>query len=455
MAVLNEALSKKANGKVRDFGSVLTQVQGYISNQFAGLLTQTGEEQIRQLKNYMFKYIEDNGLLVEGMSAAELVERLYVEMAGYSIVEQYLNRDDVEEININGWDDVKVTFSDGSKKMTEGKFRNPTHALDVIKRLLRESEIILDKSSPMVRGHLSNKIRITAYMPPVIDESRGVIASIRIVNPRKMRKEDFIKQGTATKEMIELVENVYRYGISVCCTGACSSGKTTFMSYILSTLPDNKRIFTIEEGTREFDLVKRDEEGNVTNNVVHTVTRDSEDARARIDSEKLLEFALTTNPDYICVAEMKGPEAFSAQEAARTGHAVIGTTHTNGAEATYRRLVTLCKMKYDMSDKTLYDLVTEAFPIVMFSKQLEDNSRKIMEIIECCINEDSSREIKTLYRYKVEKTELAENGKIKIMGRFVQENTISPGLARRLRENGMQEEEINRFTVKSDAAGTV
>mgnify|MGYP002228551498 CR=1 FL=1 len=36
-----------------------------------------------------------------------------------------------------------------------------------------------------------------------------------------------------------------------------------------------------------------------------------------------LEFALTCDPDVVCVGEMKSAEAFAAQEAARTGHAVI------------------------------------------------------------------------------------------------------------------------------------
>lgn len=81
-----------------------------------------------------------------------------------------------------------------------------------------------------------------------------------------------------------------------------------------------------------------------------------------------MEFALTCNPDIVCVGEMKSAEAFAAQEAARTGHAVITTTHANSCKATYYRMVTLCTQKYDMGDKTLYNLVTEAFPIVLFVK---------------------------------------------------------------------------------------
>ena len=40
-----------------------------------------------------------------------------------------------------------------------------------------------------------------------------------------------------------------------------------------------------------------------------------------------LEFAMTLNPDYICMAEVKGSEAFEVVEAAMTGHPTIETIH--------------------------------------------------------------------------------------------------------------------------------
>ena len=94
--------------------------------------------------------------------------------------------------------------------------------------------------------------------------------------------------------------------------------------------------------------------------------------------------------DIVCVGEMRSSEAYSAQEAARTGHTVLTTIHSNSCESTYRRMVTLCKRKYDISDETLMSLVTEAFPIIVFSKQLEDRKRKVMEIMECEILPDLS-----------------------------------------------------------------
>src|SRR5690606_24539692 len=176
-------------------------------------------------------------------------------------------------------------------------------------------------------------------------------------------------------------------------------------------------------------------------------TRSSDDPRQHIDQEKLLEFALTANPDVICVGEMKSAEAFAAQEAARTGHTVITTTHANSCLATYYRMVTLCTQKYEMNDQTLYNLVTEAFPIVLFVKKLEDNVRRIMEITECRIASDGSREIVPLYRYAVHSIREV-GGFVRIEGNYEKVGELSPGLQKRLSENGMPQSILQQLLQK-------
>lgn len=432
----NAALFFNSGQNIKTFPEVLGEIQEYISNKYSTLISDNPKEQREQIISYISKYLMDYSLGVEGISFEELVEKLYSEMAEFSFLTKYLFRNDVEEININQWKDIKITYTNGQILPAEEKFNSSEHAIDVIRRLLHKSGMILDNSQPVVRGHLSNKIRITVFGGGVIDHDKGLAVSIRIVNPQKLDRDDFIRNGTSTGEMLDFLSICLRYGLSMCVTGATSSGKTTLMSWLLSTIPNEKRIFTIENGTREFDLVKEDEEGNVVNNVVHTVTRYSDDKRQNIDQEKLLESSLTANPDYICVAEMKGDESFAAQEAARTGHAVITTAHANSCEATYYRMVTLCKMKYDINDDTLYSLVTEAFPIVLFSKKLEDNSRKIMEITECEILPDGKRQIRTLFRFNIKENKVVD-GKLKIIGDYEQVSNISKSLKKRLLENGM------------------
>ena len=429
---------------IRAFEDILQEVQTYISGKYALLITDDADSQKDQIKAYITKYLMDYALAVTNLTQDELVEQLYSEMAEYSFLTKYLFRNDIEEINVNSWKDIKVTYSNGEILPTKEHFNSPSHAVDVIRRLLHKSGMILDSSQPIIVGHLSEKIRITALGQGVIDNRVGIAVSIRIVNPKKLVKEDFIKYQTANLEMLDFLSLSHRYGESMCLTGATSSGKTTLMSWILSTLPDNKRIFTIENGTREFNLVKTNDNGDVLNNVIHTVTRPSEDPRQNITMVKLLETGLTVNPDYICVAEMKSEEAFFAQEAARTGHGVTTTIHASSCIATYYRMVTLCKQRYDMNERTLYNLVTEAFPIVAFCKRLEDNTRHIMEITECYIDEEGNRNINTLYQFNIMDNQWID-GKLKIIGHYEKVNNISETMQKRLLENGMPKHMLDTF----------
>ena len=309
--------------------------------------------------------------------------------------------------------------------------------------MLHVSGMVLDDASPCVLGHLSKNIRVAVLKSPIVDEDVGVAASIRIVNPQNMKKEDFIQGGTATGEMLDFLSECIRYGISVCVAGATSSGKTTLLGWLLTTIPDSKRIYSIENGSRELALVRR-KDGKVINSVIHTLTRDSENERQRVDQITLLDMALRFNPDIIVVGEMRGPEANAAQEAARTGVAVATTIHSMSCDATYRRMVSLCKRAVDMSDETLMGFVTEAYPIVAFCKQLENKERRLMEIMECEIQPDGTRVFRPLFQYQITENRV-EDGKFIITGSHKQVNAISGSLARRFMENGMPQEMLKKL----------
>jgi pilus assembly protein CpaF len=248
----------------KDFSSVLADVQAYISANYSTLITGNAEDARTQMKRYITKYIQDRRIAVNGMSGEMLVDALYTEMAEYGFLTKYIFGTGVEEIDVNSWRDIEVQYSDGRTVKLDERFDSPEHALSVIRRMLHVSGMVLDNASPVVLGHLSKNIRIAVLKSPIVDEDVGVAASIRIVNPQSMQKEDFIENGTATGPMLDFLSLCVRYGISVCVAGATSSGKTTVAGWILTTVPDNKRIYTIENGSRELALV-REQDGRVVN----------------------------------------------------------------------------------------------------------------------------------------------------------------------------------------------
>lgn len=434
----------------KDFQTVLKDVQEYISSKYSTLILDGDNDEVKQhIKRYISKYVMDYRIQVKGMNEGELIDALYTEMAEFSFLTKYIFGTGIEEININSWRDVEVQYANGTCEKLQEHFESPEHAINVVRRMLHVSGMVLDNASPAVLGHLSKNIRIAVLKTPLVDEDVGVAASIRIVNPLSLTKEDFVKSGTATGEELDFLSECLRYGISICVAGATSSGKTTITGWLLGTIPDSKRIFTIENGSRELDLV-REHEGAVCNSVVHTLTRASENEKQNIDQDSLLDMALRFNPEIICVGEMRSYEAYTAQEAARTGHTVLTTIHSNSCESTYRRMCTLCKRKYDIKDETLMALVTEAFPIIVFTKQLENKKRKVMEIMECEILPDGGLNFRTLFHYHIKENRM-EGSRFIINGDHEKVNGVSESLKRRLLENGMSKGTLARITGKGDA----
>lgn len=430
------------------FPDLLEKAQEYMTQKYANLLDEKNSPQKREnMLSYLRKYLTDESLAVDGETTDSLVMRLYEEMAEFSFLTPLLNstgadgkkvNTDWEEININRWDDTKISYCDGRVERSPFQFFSPAHAENVIRRLLRESGIVLDKARPLVRGHLKNRIRITVIGRPVVDDGVGITASIRFINPKKLSKVDFVKSGTATEEMLDFLSLIYRYGISICLAGPTGSGKTTIMSWILSTLPDFKRVYTVENTTREFDLTKYDSAHHVLNNVIHTVTWTSDDLKQCVTEQMLLEQGLTYDPDYICMAEMKGAEAYQTQEAARTGHAVITTVHAKSCAEIYDRILDLCSLNGGLSGELLKASIAKAFPITFITKKMEDNVRRITEICECELTQDGRQVMHTLYRFHTRHNSIS-NGKTVIDGDFERVKPISEHLQQELRDNGIPE----------------
>jgi len=425
-----------------DFVPLLSNVQQYISSRYSAALTR--EDKQGQLKSYIEKYLRDYEYQVPDLSTEQVVNRLYSEMAEYSVLTPFLGRDNVEEININAWNDVAITFTDGKIKKLKEPFLSPQHATDIVKRLLHHSGMIIDNASPMSQGHLPNNTRITALKAPIVDDEIGVSVSIRLLHPSRVNKEQIVKSGNATQKMVDFLCMCMRYGVSTVVAGATSSGKTTLLNALLTTIPDNKRVFTIESGSRELSLVRKDSKGKVVNNVVHTLSRPSDNESYDITQEDLVVASLRFNPDIVCVGEMRDVEAYSAVEASLTGHTVVSTIHAYAADSAHMRLALLCQKRFPIDFKTSLMQAGQAFPIVVYTHKLENNERKIMDISECEILSNGERKYRTLFRYHITKNEYV-NGKFITEGFFEQPEIISEALQRKLLQFGVSHEELSKY----------
>lgn len=432
------------------YDQVLEDVQRYFSENHAATIAEAGENNVEQtatiLKELMVQYLVKRKYTIENLPTEELAEKLYEDMAGYSFLKKWIYKPGVEEVNINAYNDIEVIMNSGRSIKIPDKFSTPQHAIDVIRRMLNACGMVLDDTMPSIIGFLDKNIRISVDKTPIVDPDVGINASIRIVNQQTVSKEKLLASESATAEMLHFLTACIRYGVSVCIAGSTGSGKTTIMAWLLSQVPNNRRLITIEEGSREFNLVKRDENGNILNSVVHLLTRPHENPILNINQDILLERVLRKHPDVIGVGEMRSAaESLSAAESSRTGHTVCTTIHSNSCDSTYRRMMTLAKRKYSIDDSTLMQIMVEAYPVVVFTKQLEDRSRKIMEIIQGEDYLDGTLVYRSLYKYDVVDNILCENGNTRVIGHHQKIGLISDTLKKRLLDNGISHTELKEF----------
>ena len=428
------------------YEQILEDVQRYFSENHASTISGEGDKAGELLRELMTQYLVKRKYALEGMSTGELCANLYEDMAGYSFLRKWVYMPDVEEVNINAYNDIEVIMSSGRSIKIPDKFSSPQQAIDVVRRMLNACGMVIDDTMPSVVGFLDKNIRISVDKSPIVDADVGLNASIRIVNQQTVTKEKLLASASCTEEMLAFLTACIRYGVSVCIAGSTGSGKTTVMAWLLSQVPNNRRLITIEEGSREFDLVKRDAEGNILNSVIHLLTRPHENPSMNINQDFLLERVLRKHPDVIGIGEMRSAaESLAAAESSRTGHTVCTTLHSNNGVASYRRMMTLAKRKYNMDDSILMQIMVEAYPVVVFTKQLEDRSRKIMEIIEGQDFVDGKLVYRTLYKYDVADNIADTDGEIRVVGKHQKLQNISDDLKKRFLDNGISHKELTQF----------
>ncbi len=433
-----------------DYASVLEQVRKGVLQSVEGRLEDLREEDRR---DKIAKYIIDYNIKCNITdSVTELTDHIYHDMSGLSFIsrEKLFEMPGFEELNINAWNDVDLVVS-GITKKTDYRFLSPQHAIDIHLRMLQKTNTIMDPMMPRAIADLGRSIRICVLQHPIVDRDVGVVSSIRKVNTSTVDREFLIEKGTVSNDILDFLLLCLRHGVSVCTSGETGSGKTTLTGALISLVAETLRTVTIEEGSREWYFVKRNDNGEIINSVVHLKTRpNEEDSRLNIDQKRLIMDSLRLDPEFLAIGEVRGEEAAETMGACNTGHTVITTLHANSALDSLMRLVTLAKKAYDMSDHTLLTMAVQAFPIMVHIEKLADNTRRVTEIVEVEGYQNGDVIAHTLFEFEVEDNVHSGDGSIQVQGHFVQRSGISRKLAHRLLKKGARKADIDRFAEREE-----
>lgn len=180
---------------------------------------------------------------------------------------------------------------------------------------------------------------------------------------------------------------------SIIISGATGVGKTELQKYMLSLLPLNSRVIVIDN-VQELGILQEQLE-----NIDLTIWEINED-KDNANLPALVRTALRFNPDYILIAESRGPEMADIYNASLTGHPTIITIHSRTSEEVYNRLYQMGQEVFKkMSFEDALTSLKETFPYVIFLRKRKNETGQIIRYINK-INAYEEGEIKTLYEQK-------------------------------------------------------
>ncbi|QXW20146.1 Flp pilus assembly complex ATPase component TadA (plasmid) [Comamonas aquatica] len=171
-------------------------------------------------------------------------------------------------------------------------------------------------------------VRLEVAMPPVA--VRGISLCIRKHNPKIITLEEYIEQGVITKGQAKLLTEIAARSETFIVSGPTYSGKTTLVNTIINSIPQDKRLFLIEQ-ISELKIAEGRNHVRIECDPEHGIT-----------AETALKAAMRFSPSWIINGELRGQEAINFLEAANTGHAGGTTIHANSARDALERLEDLC-----------------------------------------------------------------------------------------------------------------
>ena len=318
-------------------------------------------------------------LLTEESAPLSLAQRQFVtrriedEVMGHGPLEPLLADPTVSDILVTGSQQVYIERR-GKLELTEVRFNDDAHLMNIIDRIVSAVGRRVDESSPMVDARLKDGSRVNVIIPPLALD--GPMMSIRRFAIELFKVEDLIKLGTISEQMAQVLQAIVNGRLNVVISGGTGAGKTTLLNILSGFVPVTERVVTIEDSA-ELQLQQP--------HVVRLETRPPNiEGKGQVSQRDLVRNALRMRPERIIVGEVRGPEALDMLQAMNTGHdGSLTTVHANSPRDALSRIETMVSMTgITFPIKALRAQMASAVNVVIQVTRDEDGRRRLVSLQE-------------------------------------------------------------------------
>ena len=345
------------------------------------------------------------------------------EVFGLGPLEPLLQDPGINDILVNGHKLVYVERA-GILEETNIRFKDDTHLMHIIDKIVSGVGRHIDESSPMVDARLADGSRVNVIIPPLAID--GPHLSIRRFGHVPVSENDLLTNQTLTPQMLELIQGAVKSRLNIVISGGTGAGKTTLLNVLSGYISDKERIVTIEDSA---ELIMKQR------HVVRLECRPANvEGTGAIKQRQLVINCLRMRPDRIVVGEVRGEEALDMLQAMNTGHdGSLTTIHANNPRDAVARMETMALMaNLNLPEKAVRRQIASAVAIVIQVARMSDGSRRVTHLTEITGMEEDTVSMQDVFLF--EKQGIGKDGRV--IGTFTATG-IRPKFADRLKSSGI------------------
>ena len=345
------------------------------------------------------------------------------EVFGLGPLEPLLQDPGINDILVNGHKQVYVERA-GILEETNIRFKDDTHLMHIIDKIVSGVGRHIDESSPMVDARLADGSRVNVVIPPLAID--GPHLSIRRFGHIPVSENDLLTNQTVTPQMLELIKGAVQARLNIVISGGTGAGKTTLLNVLSGYISDKERIVTIEDSA---ELIMKQR------HVVRLECRPANvEGTGAVKQRQLVINSLRMRPDRIVIGEVRGEEALDMLQAMNTGHdGSLTTIHANSPRDAISRMETMALMaNLNLPEKAVRRQIASAVAIVIQVARMNDGTRRVTHLSEITGMEEDTVSMQDVFVF--EKHGISPEGRV--LGSF-SATGIRPKFADRLVASGI------------------
>ncbi len=358
-----------------------------------------------EIRQALASLIDSEPTLLSSVEKQQVIDEVLDEVFGLGPLESLLQDPTINDILVNTHRQVYVERR-GVLELTGISFRDSSHLLRIIDKIVSQVGRRVDESTPMVDARLLDGSRVNAIIPPLAVD--GPLVSIRRFSTDKLMPADLVERKTITPGMMSLIEGAVKAHLNIIVSGGTGAGKTTLLNAMSAFISPKERIITIEDAA-ELQLKQP--------HVVRLETRPANlEGHGAIRQRELLVNSLRMRPDRIIVGEVRGEEALDMLQAMNTGHdGSLTTVHANSPRDAVSRLEVMVSLaNANMQLVSIRQQISSAVHLLVQASRLSDGSRRVVSITEVTGMEGDMITLQDIFVF--EKQGIDSEGRV--VGRF-------------------------------------